>query len=140
MMNARPITAEGGCLCGAVRYRVESPLSDVAYCHCRICQRSSGAPALPWASVPADRFGYIRGAPALYRSSANGIREFCATCGTPLVFRKSADAPHVDFTTVSLDDPAALPPTYHIWRMSRIGWFETSDTFPRFDDQGPDIF
>ncbi len=37
-----PIT--GGCLCGAVRYESEEPPTDSNYCHCRICQRTSGAP------------------------------------------------------------------------------------------------
>ena len=43
-------TLEGGCLCGAVRYRATSPVKT-NYCHCRLCQRSAGAP------VPDDANG-----------------------------------------------------------------------------------
>ena len=38
---------EGGCLCGAVRYRISAAPSHTDYCHCRMCQRSTGAPVVP---------------------------------------------------------------------------------------------
>ncbi|WP_119460186.1 GFA family protein [Rhodospirillaceae bacterium SYSU D60014] len=41
---------DGGCLCGAIRYRVSTPPLQAGYCHCRLCQRSTGAPVLSWAS------------------------------------------------------------------------------------------
>jgi hypothetical protein len=54
---------EGGCLCGAVRYRIEALPTDIAYCHCRMCQKASGAPAMAWATVPASAFAWTRGRP-----------------------------------------------------------------------------
>lgn len=45
---------EGGCLCGAVRYRITGEPKSVGYCHCRMCQRAAGAPVVAWATVPAD--------------------------------------------------------------------------------------
>ena len=130
----------GGCLCGALRYRVNAPLADVAYCHCRVCQRSAGAPVLVWGTVPATGFGYDQGAPAIYRSSEHAEREFCARCGTQIAFRRLDGLGYVDFTLASLDDPEALAPTYHIWCMSRLAWFETADALPRYDDGGPDVY
>ena len=44
--------AEGGCLCGAIRYRVDGEVEDSAYCHCRTCQRQSGAPVVAWFALP----------------------------------------------------------------------------------------
>lgn len=140
MSTDAPRTLEGGCLCGALRYRVTSARYDVAYCHCRLCQRSAGAPAVPWASVPIADFSYVKGAPSIYFSSAKAQREFCGACGTPVVFRVRPDPRYVDFAIVTLDDPNALAPAYHIWRMSRINWFETADNLPRHDDQGPDHY
>ena len=128
---------EGGCLCGAVRYRIEATGIDAGYCHCRICQRSAGAPVLAWMTVSAPAFAYSRGVPTVYRSSEHGRREFCAQCGTQLVFRR-APARTVDVTLASLDDPALIAPAYHIWCGSRIPWFETGDELPRFEDAGPD--
>jgi hypothetical protein len=85
-----------------------------------------------------DGFAYDRGTPVAYRSSAHGQREFCGACGTPLAFRSARTPTTLDVTIASLVDPAAVAPEYHIWRQSRIPWFETADTLPRHADAGPD--
>lgn len=129
--------AEGGCHCGAVRYRVTPCEGDSAYCHCRICQRTAGAPVLAWISIPLAAFAYVNKPPRVYRSGPASQREFCGDCGTQLLFRADQGRT-VDVNTATLDDPEIAPPHYHIWRASKIGWFETADPLPRFDDQGPD--
>ncbi|MGE0653525.1 MAG: GFA family protein [Alphaproteobacteria bacterium] len=139
-MGTERAALTGGCLCGAVRYRVEAPVPDVAYCHCRTCRRAAGAPVAVWGSVPIDGFRYDAGTPAVYLSSDVAQREFCSRCGTQLAFRKRDGARFVDFTLASLDTPDAITPTYHIWRMSRIGGFETADALPRHDGRGPDTY
>ncbi len=129
---------EGGCLCGAVRYRIAAAPDSVAYCHCRLCQRSSGAPVLAWASVAVAGFAFTAGEPATYRSSEIGLRQFCRLCGTQLLFRHVRSARTVDINVGSLDDPARLVPQYHIWTASRLPWFDTVDALPRYPDAGPD--
>lgn len=135
---ARPLQADGGCLCGALRYRVDGPLVDAGYCHCRLCQRASGAPVVAWFTIEADRFAWTAGSPRVYRSSAVYQRESCAVCGSQLAFRRSVEPRYVDVTIASLDAPATVAPEYHIWRMSRLPWFDTADALPRHDDAGPD--
>lgn len=95
-----------------------------------MCQRSTGAPVVAWITVPASTFDYVKGTPKIHHSSKQAQREFCPDCGTQLVFRKH-DLDSVDITTASLDEPARFPPKLHIWRESRIPWFETNDTLPR---------
>jgi hypothetical protein len=129
--------SEGGCLCGATRYRLSGPTIDAGYCHCRLCQRSSGAPVMAWATFERTDFCYTAGKPATYRSSPHGLREFCAICGSQLVFRRPGETT-VDVTMASLDDAAAITPEYHIWTSSRIAWFDTQDDLPRHADGGPD--
>jgi len=129
---------DGGCLCGAVRYRAIGTPIDAGYCHCRLCQRSSGAPVLAWFTVPTPSFSYVRGEPNVFHSSARGRREFCQVCGTQIAFRPSADPAIVDVTIASLDDPSMIEPEYHIWRGGRIAWFETTDRLPRHDGAGAD--
>lgn len=129
---------EGSCLCSAVEYRIRVQPLDAGYCHCRLCQRSSGAPALAWLTVPVRGFSYTKGCPAIFQSSPHSQREFCSTCGTQLAFRRSVSPPTVDVTLASLHDPALIAPQYHIWRQSKIVWFETTDSLPRYDDAGPD--
>lgn len=127
----------GGCMCGAVRYEADGPVSDSAYCHCRMCQRSSGAPVLAWFTVSTSKLKLTKGKPKTYRSSAKGRRDFCAECGTQLFFH-GEDSNLVDITTASLDEPHQAPPQFHIWRTSRVEWFDTSDGLPWHDEKGPD--
>jgi hypothetical protein len=127
----------GGCLCGDVRYEASDP-SDAGYCHCRTCQRSSGAPVLAWAGFPTASFSYSRGEPSTFRSSDVGAREFCARCGTQIAFRDSKTPAEVYLNIASLDEPSAIEPVYHIWVASRLPWFEIADDLPRYADEGPD--
>jgi hypothetical protein len=129
---------EGGCHCGALRYRIRVVPADSGYCHCRICQRTTGAPVLAWTSIPIDSFEYAGGAPKVYRSSANGQREFCASCGAQIAFRKDSPADAIDVNTATLDEPGKVHPKLHIWTASRIDWFETADDLPRFDREEPE--
>ena len=123
--------AGGGCLCGAVRYRLEGPPLHADYCHCRICQRAAGAPVVAWGTWPADRFAWTRGEPKSFASSAKGERSFCPACGTPLAFVDPGERTRVDVTLASLDDPAAFPPEEHIWAASRVRWLVLGDELPR---------
>jgi len=129
---------EGGCLCGAVKYRISVEPIDAGYCHCRLCQRSSGAPTLAWFTVGIKGFSYIQGAPTIFHSSAQSQREFCGKCGTQLAFRRSVSPKTVDVTIASLKEPALITPSYHIWWQSKVAWFETRDTLPRHENAGPD--
>ncbi|MGH8672687.1 MAG: GFA family protein [Burkholderiales bacterium] len=124
--------AEGGCLCGAIRYRVEGKIEDSAYCHCRTCQQQSGAPVVAWFAVPPTQLRYLSGTPKKYRASTRASREFCGDCGTYLLFREDDRSASLGVNTAALDDPARVPPDFHIWHRSHIAWFETADHFPRF--------
>ena len=76
-----PKVHEGGCLCGAVRYRVAGPLSDVVACHCSQCRKVSGH---YWASTDIPRSALkVNGEHnvAWFRSSEKVQRGFCSTCG-----------------------------------------------------------
>ncbi|MEI9989603.1 MAG: GFA family protein [Rhizomicrobium sp.] len=121
---------EGGCHCGALRYAVEGEVVRTVICHCRSCQRSLGAAFAAFANVGAADFRYTRGAPALYRSTAQVQREFCGACGTQLVFRRDGAA-RIGVNAATLDDPALVKPDLHIWTESDIGWFDTTDAAPR---------
>ena len=126
---------EGGCLCGAVRYRIEAEPTDIAYCHCRMCQKASGAPAMAWATVPASAFTWARGRPSPHRSSDRAGRLFCRECGSQLVFRVVSEPDRLDITVASLDDPTGVVPEYHIWTSSRLPWFDTTDQLPRHAEE-----
>jgi hypothetical protein len=128
---------EGGCLCGGVRYRISAAPRHAGYCHCRMCQRASGAPVVAWLTLASDAFAWTKGEAAVYRSSQQAERLFCPTCGTQLAFRDIAEPDHLDLTVASLDDSEAVRPSRHIWTASRIGWFDTADDLRRYPERGP---
>lgn len=77
---------EGSCLCGDVRYRISSKLSDFGYCHCTSCQKASGTAHGANAGVNRANFNlddsnhFVRE----FESSPGKFRVFCANCGSPL--------------------------------------------------------
>jgi hypothetical protein len=121
---------EGGCLCGAVRYRISAEPHGADYCHCRMCRRAAGAPVVARLTVANAGFTWITRAPGVYRSSAEAERLFCPACGTQLALRDEPEC--LDVTLASLDDPEAVRPSCHIWTASRIDWFDTADDLPRY--------
>jgi hypothetical protein len=129
--TVKPINAEGGCLCGAIRYRVTGAIDESGYCHCRSCQKQSGAPVVAWFALAPSGFKYLQGKPGAYRASGHASREFCTSCGTYLVFREDDASMTLSVNTATLDDPALSPPAFHIYCESRISWFETADDLPR---------
>ena len=119
----------GGCLCGAIRYRLTAPLARIHLCHCRTCQKATGSAFSSCGAVPKDAFVLTRGTLKEYRSSAPVRRGFCAACGTPLTFR------HEDHDTIgialgSLDRPELLALEYHTGIESRLPWLHFDDGLP----------
>src|SRR5690606_15646146 len=132
-----PLPLEGGCLCGAVRYRLSGPVDTVDLCHCRMCQRATGAPVTAWATGPVHGFAWTRGSPRVRRSSGIGRRWFCGDCGTALAFEETGPHPSLGITIASLDAPAALRPRQHAWIGSRIPWLPIDETLPAYEAEGP---
>lgn len=121
----------GGCLCGALRYRSSaSPVRGVI-CHCELCRRHSGAPALAFVHFPLDAFEWIPAPPAKYQSSDFTSRGFCDICGSTLSMHEEVLSDRVQIAIGSLDAPANVSIDDHVWTRSRIPWFEIHDDLPR---------
>lgn len=130
----------GGCLCGTIRYELNSDPYDCGWCHCRTCQLNSGAPAMVFATVSVADLVWTEGGSSVksVASSSFGHREFCGNCGTPLLMKVNHQPETVDFSVSTLDDPAAVRPGYHIFWANRIGWFDPGDDLPRHERFRPD--
>ena len=123
---------EGGCMCGAIRYRATARPSRCVICHCRDCRKHSGAPCLSFVHFPADAFTWLTAEPRRYRSSVYAERGFCAACGSTLSMHEEILADRVQIALGSLDDPNRVRPDDHVWTSSRIEWFDLNDDLPRF--------
>jgi hypothetical protein len=130
----------GGCACGAIRYRLASQPFDTGWCHCRLCQLSSGAPAMVFSTVPAADLLFEQGQDRLnvFASTGFGRRSFCSLCGSLLTMQVDFQPETIDFTVATLDDPGAVAPEFHICHASRIPWFDPGDSLPRHDRFRPD--
>src|SRR5205085_249099 len=73
--------AEGGCTCRAVRFSLASTPLIVHCCHCRWCQRESGASFALNAVIEAERVRLLKGSPVLVMTpSASGKGQRIARC------------------------------------------------------------
>jgi len=124
---------EGGCLCGEVRYRATAePLRGVI-CHCAMCRRHSGAPALAFVHFPLDAFQWLGAMPSWFQSSSNAACGFCSRCGSTLAMREDVLADRVQVCVGTLDEPSRVRIDDHVWTRSRVSWFDTCDDLPRFE-------
>ena len=126
------MTHEGGCYCGAIRYRLEGLPTSSNFCHCRMCQRLSGAPVVSWVTFSNSHVTFLKGDPKWFRSSNIATRAFCPNCGTHLLWRADRGGNEVDITTASLDDPNSFRPKEHIWTESQLDWMNIDDQLPRY--------
>jgi hypothetical protein len=85
----------GGCLCGAVTYRVDGPLRDIVACHCSQCRKTSGHFVAATQCRSSDLA--IEGATLTwFKSSDEAERGFCGRCGSNLFWRRFGN----DFTSI----------------------------------------
>lgn len=128
---AESVSLAGGCLCSAVRYRLDGPLLSCGICHCASCRRAAGAGSVGWLTVADRDFRLERGMLATYASSPGVTRGFCAGCGTSLTFTRDP-GPSIDVTIASLDDPEAAAPWMEIWLSHRLSWTPANPNLPGF--------
>jgi len=98
---------EGGCYCGALRYKAEGDPMMKGQCHCRECQYISGGSPNMFIAMPAAGFSYTKGTPKKFSRpdlERPVTREFCAECGTHVATR-APGFPAVIVKVGTLDDP-----------------------------------
>jgi hypothetical protein len=122
-----PAVHTGGCLCGAIRYRVAGDPVAVSICHCGNCQRNSGSAFSVNVIFPKHAMT-MTGTPATYvdkgDTGAGVVRVFCATCGTPLESRSiMSSVAHVVIKAGTFDDPGGFTPDSEIYCRSAMPWW-----------------
>ncbi|MGH8496866.1 MAG: GFA family protein [Gammaproteobacteria bacterium] len=128
-MNA---AIEGGCLCGAVRYRATGKSLAGTLCHCGTCRHASGAPSVAWTVFRSSDFAFIAETPARFYSSPGVIRTFCRKCGTPVTYQRTSKPETIDATTATLDDPDAFAPTKEIWIEEKLAWESLNEAMEHY--------
>jgi len=127
MAESGETTLTGGCTCGAVRYRMYSRPLFVHCCHCRWCQRETGAAFALNAMIEADRVVLLQGKPQTVPTPSNSGRGQkivrCPDCRIALWSHYAGAGDAVCFIRVgTLDEPGRLPPDIHIFTSSKQPW------------------
>lgn len=127
-MSDKDQTFEGGCVCGAVRYRLTSAPMFVHCCHCRWCQRETGGSFALNAMIERDRVIVLQGDPAVVDTPSNSGRgqriARCPACRIAVWshYAMAAGDKICFVRTGTLDEPDRLPPDIHIFTASKQPW------------------
>ena len=128
---------QGGCACGAVRYRLASAPMFVHCCHCRDCQRQTGSAFVLNALIETDRVTLLSGDPEPVPSRPTAACRIASTAartaGSPSGASMAAEDALRFVRVGTLDDPAALSPDVHIYTRSKLPWVRLPEGVPAFE-------
>jgi hypothetical protein len=124
---------EGGCACGAIRYRLTTEPMFVHCCHCLNCQRQTGSAFVINVLIEADRVELLAGEPVAVdapRDAGPPQRIYrCPTCQVPVY--SEYGRPEVKFVRAgTLDDPSLVSPDVHIYTRSKLPWVTLPESVP----------
>ena len=128
----------GGCLCGAVRYKLTGAVFRQFVCYCRDCQRSGGSILHAAVMVPRAGFTITNGELRTYRSKADSgrtiARSFCPICGSGIINELEFRPDHVVIKAGTLDDPSLVNPTYEVYARSKTPWVSIRGEIQSFSE------
>lgn len=131
----------GGCLCGAIRYRIDRRHLNAVHCYCGMCRKAHGTAFSTHAVARPDQIQWLSGAGSLkvYESSPGAVRAFCPLCGTHLlVHGQTGDGSHaVPAGTLDGDPPLTL--IGHIFTADRVNWYQIADDLPQHAGWPPEF-
>ena len=125
------------CLCGSVRIAVHDRPAGYGICHCRMCQRWSGA-ILAAVTCPRDRVSVVGNAPiATYQSSDWAERAWCTRCGSHLWYRVTTNGAHEGDYEIPIglfDDPNGFVLDREIFIDRKSDAFDIAGGHPRLTE------
>jgi hypothetical protein len=130
----------GGCNCGAVRFELTSPPAGASYCHCRRCQRRTGAGASANAAAAPGSFRLLQGADRIraWKPDDGWEKWFCGECGSALFSRDPSDPDRVGVRLGAFDSDPGVRPGYHQYVGYAAPWEPIpDDTLPRYPEGRP---
>ncbi|WP_082363532.1 GFA family protein [Chondromyces crocatus] len=129
---------EGGCSCGAIRYRIDGSLQHARACHCSRCRKIFSGASSAYAEVaPGSNFTWLTGADRLTKHGTGdgwGLA-FCSVCGSTLCGMAGESVHGV--TLGSVDGDPGVQLEMHIFVGSKAPWDHIGGDAPRFDEGPP---
>ena len=133
--------AEGGCLCGEIRYVASGPAMFVSQCCCKDCQKATGTGHTTIVGLRRGQLD-LTGTPKTYtnvgETGGKVTRHFCGTCGGRLY--TTGDLPGDEVLILqagSLDDPGIVSPESIIYTKDAVAWDVFDPDLPKFEAMQP---
>jgi|JI10StandDraft_1071094.scaffolds.fasta_scaffold1512871_1 hypothetical protein len=130
----------GGCMCGAVRYSINSAPEFVIQCFCRDCQLATGTGHTTVVGVLDENFR-VDGAPKTYTTTGDTggkvVRHFCGTCGSRLFTSGDLPGPLRMVQSGTLDDPNRVTPQAAVYLGKAAHWDKVDPDLPQFEGMYP---
>lgn len=125
---------QGSCLCGAIKYEIESDLKAIVHCHCKFCSRAHGAAFVTLLLMQASDLRIVQGEDKIgrFHVDATGVdRCFCLKCGTRL-YNHVLSAGRLALVVATLQTDEILRPVAHCNTESKCSWYKIDDELPQF--------
>lgn len=139
-MVAAGVILEGGCLCGAIRYRLTGPSLFVSQCCCRDCQKATGTGHTTIVGVHNSQLA-LEGEPKTYTNSGDTggsvTRHFCGRCAGRLYTSGDLPGEVIMVQAGSLDDPDSISPQSVIYLKDAVAWDHFDPALPKFGTMQP---
>lgn len=132
-------TFTGGCLCGSVRFEAHGTPENSLLCHCRMCQRASGAPVTGLVFMTAENITVTKGQTRAVPFSPRTWRHICEACASPVFFTRAGRPNRRAIYVGALDDPGWFRPAMHVCVSSAMPWLDIRDDVPRYNEKPPQM-
>jgi hypothetical protein len=132
MNDATTSSSGGGCLCGAVHFRIALPTRWVAHCHCSRCRRAHGAAFVTWVGAHADTASIDdpQGVLRWHAADTGAERGFCGRCGSPMFFRSPQWPGELHVARALFTQPVDREPQMHAYYDTHVDWVHLADDLP----------
>ena len=137
-MSAVKLPAEGGCLCGQVRFRVKAPPQVTMACHCRGCQRMTASAFSLNLVIPAEAFELIQGEPEIGALHGATRHLFCPHCKSWVLTQAQGMDAYVNVRAPMMDDTGWAAPFIETFTCEKLPWATTPavHSYERFPPPG----
>src|SRR3954469_20400228 len=127
---------DGGCLCGAIRYKIVGPSLFVSQCCCKDCQKATGTGHTTIVGINKSQLE-LAGTPASFTNAGDTggkvTRHFCGTCAGRLYTSGDLPGEVIMVQAGSLDDPGAVSPESVIYVKDAVAWDRFDPALPTFE-------
>lgn len=127
----KQIIADGGCLCGAVRYTVNGEVLWSGHCHCESCRRQTSSPVASFFCVKEQDMMFHGDNIGTHASSEGVERGFCRSCGSAVYYMNNQRPGEIDLHAMTLDNPDMFEAQAHYHWNEKLPWLEIHDNLPK---------